>query len=86
MKLRRNILSIAQYFHIDPLDVHKWEYCYFLEVVEDVNRFVEEKNARQNDKDPAPELNEDGTYFDSELQEAHSLTDEDVLKELEQPF
>ncbi len=57
-----------------------------MEVVEDVNRSVEEKNARQKDKDPSPELNEDGTYFDTEYQDAHALTNEEMLSELEEPF
>ncbi len=68
------------------MDVGKWEYCYFLEVVEDVNRFVEEKNARQADKQCLPELNEDGTYFDTEYQEAHELTNEEMLSELNEAF
>ncbi len=54
--------------------------------MEDINRFVEEKNARQRDKDPEPELNEDGTYFDPEYQDAHSLTEEEMLAELEGDF
>ncbi len=55
-------------------------------MVEDVNRAVEEKNARQQDKNPEPELNEDGTYFDTDYQEAHTLTNEEMLSELEEPF
>jgi len=71
---------------MNPVEIHKWEYCYFLEVVEDVNRFVEEKNARSQDKNPAPELNEDGTYFDADYQEASKLSEQDMLAELEGEF
>jgi hypothetical protein len=38
------------------------------------------------DKNPEPEKNEDGTYFDSEYQEAHTLTNEEMMSELEGSF
>lgn len=51
-----------------------------------MNRFIIEENAAQSNKSPEPELNEDGTFFDTEYQEAHELTNEEMVAELEESF
>lgn len=52
----------------------------------DVERIVEERNARQNNKEPEPERNDDGSFADPFYAELSDMTEDDIERELLEDF